>query len=131
MFGEERNHWIAPEWQREGVSLLLLWIAVTINPRYVGAPLSTCCQGRNNSLVVTVMPMYNRKGVLTVVFLPLGQLSRLSCDLKQEELRQHLKENFDCGILTPFPTTTSGKKNKRKHNNSLIVYALCQLSMTL
>ena len=62
MFGEERNHWIAPEWQREGVSLLLLWIAVTINPRYVGAPLSTCCQGRNNSLVVTVMPIVQQKG---------------------------------------------------------------------
>ena len=56
----------------------------------------------------------------------------LSCDLKQEELRQHLKENFDSGILTPSPTTTSGKKNKRKHTViTLIVYAVYQASMTL
>ena len=45
--------------------------------------------------------------------------SGLSCDLKQEELRQHLKENFDTGIQTPFPTTTSGKKTKCR-NNSLL-----------
>ena len=60
---------------------------------------------------------YNREGVLTVVFLPLAQLSRLhlgclACDLKQEELRQHLKENFDTGILTPFPNMTSGEKSR-------------------
>ena len=95
----------------------------------------------DNSLVVTVMPivmpivltcqLYNREGVLTVVFLPLAQLSRLhlGClvtQLKQEGLAQHLKENFDTGILTPFPTTTSGKKNKRKHI-VITLYCVCSL----
>ena len=69
-----------------------------------------------------------------MMFLPIGTAfqaaSGLSCDLQQEELRQHLNENFDSGILTPFLTTTSGKKNKRKriarlyHNDSLLCMLL-------
>ena len=50
----------------------------------------------------------------------------LSCDLQQEELRQHLNENFDSGILTPFPTTTSGKKKKRRHI-VITLYCVCSL----
>ena len=79
------------------------------------------------------MPIVQQRGSADYGLFAIGTAFQaaagLSCDLKQEELRQHLKENFDTGILTPFPTTTSGKKNKRKHIVITIVSAHCQLSM--
>ena len=84
----------------------------------------------DNSLVVTVMSIVQHRGSADCGLFAIGTAFQaaggLSCNLKQQELRQHLKENFDTGILTPFPTTTSGKKNKRKHI-VITLYCVCSL----
>ena len=83
---------------------------------------------QDNSLVVTVMPIAQQRGSadcgLFAIGTPCQAASGLSCDLKQEEVRQHLKENFDNGILTSFPTTTSGKENM---HILITLYCVCSL----
>ena len=120
MFDEERNQWIATHYQNGEVKVYDSCFSGSLSPSiremlvcfYQPAVLE-------NSLVVTVMQIVQQKGSADCGLFAIGTAfqaaSGLSCDLKQEELRQHLKENFDTGILTPCPTTTSGKKNKRKH----------------
>ena len=64
----------------------------------------------DNSLVVTVMLIVQHRGSadcgLSAIGTAFQAASGLSCDLKQEELRQHLKENFDTEILTPSSPDT-------------------------
>ena len=95
MFNKERKHWIATHYQNGKVKVYDSCFSGSLSPSiremlvclYIDllsgttASLSQSCQ------------LYNREGVLTVVFFAIGTAaSGLSCDLKQEERRQHLKE---------------------------------------
>ena len=61
MFNEERNHWIATHYQNGNVKVYDFCFSGSLSPSirdtlvHLYRPLSTCCPGRNNSLVVTVM----------------------------------------------------------------------------
>ena len=87
---------------------------------------------QDNSLIVTIMPSVQQRGSADCGLFAIGTAfqaaSGLSCDLKQGELSQQLKENFNTGILTPFLTTTSGKKT----HIIITLYCVClsQPSMT-
>ena len=115
MFDEERNHWIATHHQNHKVKVYDSCFSGSLSPSI--QEMLVCFYRpavRDNSLVVTVMPNVQQRGSADCGLFAIGTAfqaaSGLSCDLQQEELKQHLKENFDSGILTPFPTTTAGKK---------------------
>ena len=127
MFDEERNQWIATHYQNGEVKVYDSCFSGSLSPSI--REMLVCFYQpavRKNSLVVTVMQIVQQKGSADCGLFAIGTAFQAA----SEELRQHLKENFDTGILTPCPTTTSGKKNKRKHI-VITLYCVCSLPAEL
>ena len=105
MFNKERNHWIATHYQNGKVKVYDSCFYGSLSPS-IHEMLVHLYQSavQDGNLVVTVMPIVQQRGSDDCGPFAFGTAfqaaSGLSCDLRQEELRQHLKVNFDNGILT-------------------------------
>ena len=113
MFDEERNQWIATHYQNGEVKVYDSCFSGSLSPliremlvRFYRPAV------RENSLVVTAMPIVQQSGSADWSFCHWDSFPGcIWAVLWLKELGQHLKENFDTGILTSFPKMTSGKKN--------------------
>ena len=102
MFDKEKKHWIATHYQNGKVKVYDSCFSGSLSPSI--CEMLVCLHWpavRDNSLVVTVMPIVQQSGSADCGPFAIGTAaSGLSCDLKQEELRQYLKErHWDTDII--------------------------------
>ena len=134
MFNKERNHWIATHYHNGKVKVYDSCFYGSLSPSICEMLVHlyrSAVQG--SSLVVTVMPIVQQRGSDDCGLFATGTAfqaaSGLFCDLMQEELRQHLKVNFDNGVLTTH-NFWEEKQMKTYRNKLFIVSAHCQPSIT-
>ena len=131
MYDEERNHWLTTQYKDGRVKVYDSCFSGTLSPSVREMLVRLYRPAlQENTLVCTVMPIMQPTGAIDCGLFAVGTAFQaaagLSCNLKQEELRKHVEECFSTGMFTSFPTTTSGKKNKRKHI-VIPVYCVCSL----
>ena len=130
MYDKERKHWITTHYRNGKVFVYDSYFSGSLSPSMQEMIVRLYRPAvQDNSLVVMVMLIVKQRGStdcgLFTISTAFQAASRLCCNLKQEDLRQHVLINLDSGLLTPFPTTKS-RKNKLKHV-VIKLYCLCSL----
>ena len=131
MFDAEREHWLTTHYKNGKVMVYDSCFSGTLSPSVHEMLVRLYRPAiRGDSLVCTVMPIVQQTGGTDCGLFAIGTAfqaaSGLSCNLKQERLREHVYKIFSKGLLMSFPTTTTGRKNKRKHI-VIPVYCVCRL----